>query len=243
MRAKWPLTISLQTCPPLQVSVRVHPRAKNYRLSINARGRPVLSVPPGGRVEEASAFVNRQQDWLLARLQQTPPPVPFVEGARVPLRGKFHELRGSGKLRGVVEIIPPPAGSPPSVPVLVVPGGQRHMARRLRDWLKGQALLDLKKRTVWHARRLNVSPLAVSVREQASRWGSCSSAGRLNYNWRLILAPPFVLDYVAAHEVSHLRHMDHSSAFWNTLEETLPGMEQGRSWLRAHGRELMAYGL
>ena len=81
------------------------------------------------------------------------------------------------------------------------------------------------------------------MRSQSTRWGSCSTTGRLNFNWRLVLAPPFVLDYVAAHEVAHLVEMNHSEAFWATVERTLPGMERGRAWLKAHGRQLMVYGL
>jgi hypothetical protein len=78
------------------------------------------------------------------------------------------------------------------------------------------------------------------MRSQATRWGSCSSSGTINYNWRLIMAPPFVLDYVAAHEVAHLVEMNHSAAFWATVKRTLPEMDKGRAWLKAHGRALMA---
>ncbi len=81
----------------------------------------------------------------------------------------------------------------------------------------------------------------VRLRSQSSRWGSCSSTGAINYNWRLILAPPFVLDYVAAHEVAHLIEMNHSAAFWAVVERTLPDMERGRAWLKSHGRDLMAW--
>ena len=81
------------------------------------------------------------------------------------------------------------------------------------------------------------------MRSQSTRWGSCSTTGRLNFNWRLVLAPPFVLDYVAAHEVAHLVEMNHSDAFWRVVEKTLPDMERGREWLRVNGRELMVYGL
>jgi predicted metal-dependent hydrolase len=109
------------------------------------------------------------------------------------------------------------------------------------DWLKGEAARELKLRSAYHAARLGVEVRSITMRDQASRWGSCSSRGSLNYNWRLILAPPFVLDYVAAHEVAHLVEMNHSAAFWATVKRTLPDMERGRAWLKAHGRELMAF--
>ena len=94
-----------------------------------------------------------------------------------------------------------------------------------------------------HAANLGVEIKSISMRSQSTRWGSCSSTGKLNFNWRLILAPPFVLDYVAAHEVAHLLEMNHSRDFWDVVERTLPAMERGREWLRVHGRELMVYGI
>ena len=124
----------------------------------------------------------------------------------------------------------------------VVPGEAAHQARRLIDWLKDEAQKDLEARSACHATRLGVSVKAIRMRSQVSRWGSCSSTGTINYNWRLVLAPPFVLDYVAAHEVAHLVEMNHSPAFWATVKRTLPEMEKGRAWLKAHGRELMIYG-
>src|SRR5690606_12348428 len=161
----------------------------------------------------------------------------FANGGVVPLRGVEHRIIGTGKLRGRVEI-----AEDDGAPVLLVPGDAAHQARRLTDWFKQQAQTDLEARTAVHAAQLGVSVKAVKLRSQASRWGSCSSSGNINYNWRLILAPPFVLDYVAAHEVAHLVEMNHSAAFWATVKRTLPDMEHGRAWLKAHGRQLMAHG-
>ena len=126
---------------------------------------------------------------------------------------------------------------------LLVPGETEHRSRRLTDWLKGEASAELAKRCAVHAGNLGVEVKSISMRSQSTRWGSCSSTGKLNFNWRLILAPPFVLDYVAAHEVAHLLEMNHSQDFWDVVERTLPTMERGREWLRVHGRELMVYGI
>src|SRR5690606_24900565 len=111
------------------------------------------------------------------------------------------------------------------------------------DWLKAEAARDLEQRSRHHAAALGVSFTSISMRDQTTRWGSCSTSGKLNYNWRLILAPPFVLDYVAAHEIAHLIEMNHSQDFWDVVTRTLPTMERGRDWLRVHGRELMVYGI
>jgi predicted metal-dependent hydrolase len=220
------------------IEVRVSTRARNYRLSIPHTGNPVLTVPKYGRWSEAEAFLNRQNAWLAARLKRAVKPVSFRAGAKVPLRGIDHRIVSTGTVRGRVE-----AAMIDDEPVLMVPGEAAHRARRLVDWLKTEAQRDLNRRVAVHARRLGVTVTSVAMRSQATRWGSCSSTGRLNFNWRLVLAPPFVLDYVAAHEVAHLVEMNHSDAFWATVEQTLPSMEKGRAWLKVHGRQLMVYGL
>jgi predicted metal-dependent hydrolase len=170
--------------------------------------------------------------------QRSVKPVAFVRGAIVPLRGINHRIVPTGKVRGVVEV-----GVHEGERALLVPGAPEHRARRLTDWLKAEAEKDLEKRCRVHAAALGVTVKSILMRSQATRWGSCSSTGKLNFNWRLILAPPFVLDYVAAHEVAHLVEMNHSPDFWDTVERTLPTMARGRDWLKAHGRELMVYGI
>ncbi len=222
----------------IAVAVRTHARARSYRLSIPHNGGPVLTLPPHGRWVEAEAFLLRQTPWLAARLPRAVPLVSFEPGSIVPVRGVDHAITASGKTRGRVQIM---AGDP--MPLLVVPGDAPHQARRLTDWLKSQAEIDLAAATKRHAANLEVTMVSLKLRSQATRWGSCSSSGNLNFNWRLILAPPFVLDYVAAHEIAHLVEMNHSPAFWATVAKTLPDMNRGRAWLKAHGRQLMAYGV
>ena len=217
------------------VAVRVSRRARSFRLSLPATG-PVLSLPEGARWAEAEAFLLRQRHWLAARLARTTPARRLVAGSLVPLRGEAHRIVASGQLRGRVTPLAL-AGEA----ALSVPGTPEHLPRRLYDWLRAEALADLGRQSAWHAARLGVAPTRIQLRSQSSRWGSCSSTGTINYNWRLILAPPHVLDYVAAHEVAHLLEMNHSPAFWATVARTLPDMARGRAWLKAHGRELMAW--
>lgn len=238
-KRKWPdqviLTIDEK---PVRVKLRQHARARNYRLTLPSDGRPVLTVPPKGRLSEAEAFLNRQKQWLGSRLNQIDGPQPFTHAAIFPVRGVDHTIIGQDKLRGAITLQVLEGANQISVP-----GGPDHLSRRLKDWLKKEALSDLKPRVAFHAERLGVTYKSITIRSQSSRWGSCSSAGRLNFNWRLILAPPYVLDYVAAHEVAHLVEMNHSDAFWAQVSLTLPDMERGRQWLKIHGRQLMSYGL
>lgn len=239
LQKKWPSATEARIDGKLVlVAVRVSQRATNYRLSIPHAGGPVLTVPRYGNWREAEDFLNRQLPWLAARLKRAAKPVTFRAGVRIPLRGVEHRIVATDNVRGRVE-----ASEDDGVPVLAVPGESAHRARRLTDWLKAEAHKDLRRRVAVHSKRLGVEVKSISLRSQSTRWGSCSTTGRLNFNWRLVMAPPYVLDYVAAHEVAHLVEMNHSDAFWAIVEQTLPSMARGRSWLRTHGRQLMVYGL
>lgn len=238
LHRKWPAHADVRIGGQVvRVAVRVNARARSYRLTVPHSGGPVLTVPRHGRWPEAQAFLDRQGAWLAARLAHAAQPVAFIEGALVPLRGVAHRIVPTGKIRGTVE-----ARHVKGEPTLLVPGEPEHQPRRLVDWFKSEAHRDLGERVDVHAETLGVSVKSIMMRSQSTRWGSCSTSGRLNFNWRLVLAPPFVLDYVAAHEVAHLVEMNHSDQFWETCARALPDMARGRAWLRAHGRQLMVYG-
>lgn len=237
-RPNWPEYFAIQIDGrQVRVGVKVNARSRSYRLSIARNGSPIVTVPTRGKAFEVEAFLVKQKNWLAVRLNRAPKAIPFVDGAIVPVRGTDMRIVGTSQLRGLVSMIEGDDAR------LLVPGGPEHLSRRLTDWFKKQALADLTDRTNFHADRLDCAPSSITVRTQSSRWGSCSSAKRLNYNWRLILAPPFVLDYVAAHEVAHLREMNHAPQFWALVEQTLPDMARGQAWLKANGAQLMAYGL
>jgi predicted metal-dependent hydrolase len=239
LQKRWPPAAEVRIGgESVAVAVKVSTRAKSYRLSLPHGGAPLLTVPKFGRWGEAKAFLDRHTPWLADRLEQSVRPVAFVRGAIIPFRGVNHRIVPTGKVRGVVEV-----GEHDGELALLVPGAPEHRARRLIDWLKSEAQKDLEKRCRIHAATLGVTVQSIIMRSQATRWGSCSTTGKLNFNWRLVLAPPFGLDYVAAHEVAHLVEMNHSDAFWATVEVALPSMARGREWLKVRGRELMVYGI
>lgn len=220
------------------VSVRRSSRATRYGLRIaNGTGEVVLTVPANGNYDQAIAFLGRQENWLAGRLRRRAPDVAFVDGAEIPLRGDLHRIVATGRVRGSVE-----CHDTDAMPHLRVPGSDQHMARRLTDWLKVQAREDLIRCVNVHAAGIGVRPGRITVRDTASRWGSCSSKGGLSFSWRLVLAPPLVLDYVAAHEVAHLRHMNHSAAFWSLTRDLFPQTDRAEAWLKANGRDLHRYG-
>jgi len=232
-------------------------RARRFSLQVSeARRGAVLTMPAYSSLREAEQFLSRHLEWLKERLAVLPDPVPLTDGAIVPLRGLAHVLTFAGPVRrrGVVWIEEPEdariapawpagaAGPKERLPRLHVSGDAAHAPRRLLDWLRRQAHADLRLRVEIHANRLGLSPKRIYVRDQTTRWGSCSSTGALSFSWRLILAPPFVLDYLAVHEVAHLAHMNHGRRFWALVARAMPRHEEARDWLHTHGSSLHAYG-
>jgi hypothetical protein len=245
--------------PGLEIPMLLRRSARARRISLQvseARRGAVLTMPTYSSFADAEEFLSRHLDWLKARVADLPEPVPFTDGAVIPLRGLSHLLRFAGPVRrrGVVWIEEPedatvPSAWPASAHVdperlsqLHVSGAQEHAPRRLVDWLRRQAHFDLKLRVGLHAKRLELMPKRIVVRDQTTRWGSCSSTGALSFSWRLVLAPPFVLDYLAAHEVAHLAHMNHGPRFWAVVARTMPRHQEARDWLHEHGSILHSYG-
>ncbi len=221
------------------IRLRRHIQARRYTLRIHTVNREVvMTMPLRGSVRQARDFAQRHGGWIAARLGRLPVPVPLVHGARVPLRGVEHRIEHCPGRRGTVWTQCTPEGER----LLCVAGQTAHVARRIVDFFKREARRDLLRASRRAASLLDVSIRKVSVRDQTSRWGSCSANGVLSYSWRLILAPPFVLDYLAAHEVAHLVEMNHSVRFWRVVERIYPAWKQAKAWLDAHGAELHRYG-
>jgi predicted metal-dependent hydrolase len=127
--------------------------------------------------------------------------------------------------------------------LLCVAGRAPHINRRVGDFLRREAKHDLQAASRRYAEALGLTFQRVTVRDQSSRWGSCSTTGMLSFSWRLILAPSRVLDYLAAHEVAHLVEMNHSPKFWRLVRRICPDHETAKAWLDAHGADLHRYGL
>jgi hypothetical protein len=227
------------------IEVRRHPAARRLTLRVSKTKRAVIvTVPAACRMEEAGRFVETNLDWVRERLGSVPEPVPFNDGARIPLRGRLHRLCFCGvtRARSVVEIVASEGAPVGAMPRLLVSGRLEHASRRLKDWLMEQARADLDACVTRHSAALGVKPRSISLRDQTSRWGSCTAGGLLSFSWRLILAPSHVLDYVAAHEVAHLVEMNHGPRFWKHVARCMPRLEEAKRWLRSHGANLHRYG-
>jgi predicted metal-dependent hydrolase len=221
------------------VRLRRHRQARRYTLRIHAASREVvLTMPPRGSVKEAREFAQKHGGWIAGRLGRLPEAAPFSPGTTIPLRGVAHRIVHRRGARGTVWSENGHAGEP----ILCVAGEAPHVDRRVTDFLKREAHRDLEAASMRFAEALGVKVKRVAVRDQASRWGSCSSAGVLSFSWRLILAPGFVLEYLAAHEVAHLVEMNHSPRFWRLVDRLCESTERAKVWLDVHGTDLHRYG-
>ena len=221
------------------VRVRRHQQARRYTLRIQAPTREViLTIPPRGALKEAREFAQKHGGWIAARLKRLPTALPFVHGAIMPLRGVPHCIAHRSSARGTVWIEVDRSGER----LLCVAGRAPHIDRRVSDFLKREAKRDLEAASLRYARELGVVVRRVTVRDQSSRWGSCSTTGLLSFSWRLILAPSHVLDYLAAHEVAHLIEMNHSMKFWTIVRRLCPDHDRAKAWLDANGADLHRYG-
>jgi predicted metal-dependent hydrolase len=222
------------------VELRRHAGARRLTLRVSKTRRAVVvTVPSGCRIEEADKFLRTNLEWVRERLGRVPEPVPLADGATIPLRGQPHRVAYVGAARGAIVSRQSPAGE---TPLLCVAGHAEHAARRLKEWLIAQAHKDLDVCVRRHAADLDVRVRRVSLRDQTTRWGSCSANGFLSFSWRLILAPAYVLDYVAAHEVAHLLEMNHGARFWKLVAGCVPRIEEAKQWLRLEGTDLHRYG-
>jgi predicted metal-dependent hydrolase len=221
------------------VRVRRHRQATRYTLRIQAATREaVLTMPPRGSLREAREFAEKHGGWIAARLNRLPDAAPFAHGSELPLRGIRHRIVHRPNQRGTVWTDRDAYGNR----VLCVAGDAPHLARRVSDFLKREAKRDLEAAARAYAAELGATIKRISVRDQATRWGSCSTTGVLSFSWRLILAPSFVLQYLAAHEVAHLVEMNHSRRFWRLLKRLCPEMQRAKIWLDVHGTDLHRYG-
>src|SRR6266446_10999871 len=193
-----------------RVRLRRHRQARRYTLRIDAPAREVvLTLPPRGSVSEARVFAQKHGGWIAARLKRLPEAAPFAHGVEIPLRGEPHRIVNRRGARGTVWTETDEGGKR----VLCVAGEPPHVDRRTSDFLKREAQRDLEVASRRYAAKLGIAIKRIYVRDQSSRWGSCSNTGVLSFSWRLILAPPFVLDYLAAPEVCHLVELNHSARF------------------------------
>ncbi len=208
-------------------SIMIHKnrRAKNLRLSVNKQGQPVLTIPFLCPKWYALRWAEKQAGWIQKHTFQ---PQKFVPNQVISLCGKdyliIHDPKQKGNTITNMEI--------------VIGGDLSFFNRRVKDLIKKEFLSLIQKQVREYAQKLGVHYGHITLRDTSSRWGSCSSSGNLSFCWRVAMAPDFVIRYLIAHEVSHLKHMDHSPYFWKTVATLTPDIMRSKNWLRYHAQEL-----
>ncbi|RIK85445.1 MAG: hypothetical protein DCC69_09815 [Hyphomicrobiales bacterium] len=220
----------------LPLRVVENARAKRLTLRIDAGGRGLrVTVPPGLRQGEVDRFLDRHRDWLELKLARLPDRPQLRAGVKMPLRGRPHLIVHRPGRRGTVT-----AGEEDGRPALYVHGEAAHLPRRLADFLKREARKDIEPLVAKHAASLGKRAKAIRFKDTSSRWGSCTADGALSFSWRIMMAPPAVIDYLVAHEVAHLKEMNHGPDFWALCRGLCPRTEEARAWLKRNGAALQA---
>ena len=220
----------------LPLTIRHDRRATRLTLRIEPGGRSLkMTVPSGLADREIRDFLDRHQAWLMTKLARFRSDSAIVEGGYVSIRGMAHRIERTGQIRGLTEAIVRDGDH-----VLRVSGLEEHLVRRIADFLKKEARRDLERLVTGHAATVGRRVKSLTLRDTRSRWGSCSADGALSFSWRIAMAPPHVIDYLAAHEVAHLREMNHGPAFWALCARLCPGTEEAKRWLKRNGTLLHA---
>jgi predicted metal-dependent hydrolase len=221
----------------VEVTLKSDPRAHRFIVKVDPTTGEVSVISPSVRsFERALDFARKEREWIAGRLANVPAQIRLRPGETVMLKGVEHVIRAGEVCNRPVWI-----DRDAPRPTIRVAGRDEHVERRVVDWLKREAKRRIEDRVTEYALALGVSPKRITIRDTSSRWGSCSSTRSLSFSWRLILAPPRVLDYVVAHEVAHLRELNHEPRFWRLVETLVPDAEENQQWLAENGALLHRY--
>lgn len=220
-------------------------RRRTVRIRLAAPGRLEVTAPSRLPRAEIESLLLSKKDWIvrqaakLAALEASPLNAAAEPGAQLLFLGEPRRLTvlTAAGVRAGVSL----AGDRLFVQLPALPAAEQAAAltKALRVWYVDAARCELERRTLCWAERLEVRPRRVFIREQKSRWGSCSTRGNINYNWRAVMAPPAVLDYLVVHELCHMKEPNHSPAFWALVAKAVPDYKEHRRWLQSNGQILM----
>jgi predicted metal-dependent hydrolase len=220
-----------------RVRLKADSRARRVSLRISGSGEVIATAPSERRLAEAVDFAKTRADWILERLNARPSATAFAPGGVIALRGETVRLEQAPSA-AAARLVPTPDGS-----VIRAGGEGDAFSRRVESLLRREARRDLEAQVAVHCRTLALPMPKIGLGDPQSRWGSCTPGrASLRFSWRLIMAPPAVLDYVAAHEVAHLVHANHSQDFWAVVRDLVGDERPWRRWLKTHGAALHAAG-
>jgi predicted metal-dependent hydrolase len=212
------------------LAVVPNPRAQRYILRLAADGSARVTVPRGGSAAQARRFAERHIPWLERQLQrlaaQPPRTKSWLLGTEILFRGELVKIEPVGSDgRGAVRF---------GDEIVTVPGRTADLRPAIEHHLRRLAARELPSKVLEYAALHQLAVRRVTVRNQRSRWGSCSRRGTISLNWRLIQAPASVRDYIVLHELMHLRQMNHSARFWHEVGRVCPDYTAAERWLKSH---------
>ncbi len=216
-------------------------RAYKVWLRIDDEKGLVVVIPKGRKISAIPKIIRTHKDWVITalkrreeRMKNAPPPLGTSKV--VVYRGRKVDL----KIKNVACPNPKVKLENNSINVIMPKDSEYSVKEVLSEWLKERALLFFSRRVEYFAGKLRLKYGCINVKDQKTRWGSCSSRGTLSFNWRLLFAPPEILDYVVVHEVCHLKYHDHSDRFWHLVSTIFPNFQKSRLWLKENGLSLKA---
>ena len=229
------LEIILPSGRPTTIKIRRSSRAQRIVLRIlPSTGQAELVLPRHVSEQKGISFLYQKTNWLDGRLMKYLEPIPFKDGETVPFLGESITIFHSHSFQGDIHR---------EGDKLIVAGPKVSLSKTIHDWYRRESGAEITRRVKKKSKMLDRTYGRLTIRDTKSRWGSCSSKGNLNFSWRIVMAPPYALDYLVAHEVAHLVEMNHSMRFWSIVESLFDEFQRGRLWLRQNGHELHRYGV
>jgi predicted metal-dependent hydrolase len=226
----------LEDISPLVVP-RVSTRAKRLALRLNHKeGKIHLIIPNRCPIEKALGFAWEHEQWILKTLKGLPDPIYFEDGVNLPILGhdKILDIYSCDTLKKTSINL--------KNNIISVKTNKKDPSTRLIRYFKKLAKTEFLTLASAKADQINKPIKSIHIKDTSSRWGSCTHDGKISLSWRLIFAPIEASDYVIAHEVAHLVHMNHSKRFWQLCTELSTDFSTGKQWIKTHGQSLMRYG-
>ncbi len=214
-----------------EITVKRNALAKRISLKISQRGGIILVLPIKTKIDKAIKFAKSKQDWINENISKIPAPNKITIGSSIPLMGCNSKIIHSGYFGKTYH-------EQNNIYVFAKPD---YIEENVISYLKSLALKKVNAYSEQFSKQTGLKYKNISIRDSKTRWGSCSSSGNITFSWRLIMMPDFVMQYVVAHEIAHLKEMNHGQNFWNLVEKIFPDYIKARKWLKQNGRTIHSW--
>lgn len=218
------------------IAIKIHARAKRLRLLFRS-GQFSLTVPPGTSEYSIQRFVDQTTPWITKQLSTAVmyPDARIVMLEKILFQGEDYRIIQQPMTgRSLYQI-------DKEQKIIIVDAVRSCLSKRLAYLCRKEFQKLVSSSLTIYSTAMGLYPAKVSIRDTRSRWGSCSSTGNISLSWRLVMAPPEVMNYVIIHELAHLRHMNHSEGFWRLVAQYCPDFRQSRNWLKVNAAKLHAF--